>query len=274
MNGIAKIGIEDIHIAAVPRHFDGVTDGALHTGGRGIILFGDGRIQHLGHAVDDIRFADGHDDAIPDILVALDMRRDPDLQNDLGHHRFQIDGLILLPVFLVQVIRNGMLPAQRHDALRDDIRVEGLDKMIGGAFLDKLAGDTGSIHIGHGNHDGTYLTISPIDSDEYPQGIQIAHKGFHQNNLGLVLPDQIQQKLSVFSAQNSLKALCIQSSFTSVAKFAAVIGNQQIFSVIHVYSSSNYGISGRCYDITINCKWFQQIIQIFLKKIFASFFYN
>ena len=40
LDRVPKIRIERIHVAAIPGHLDGMTDGALHPGGGGGILFG------------------------------------------------------------------------------------------------------------------------------------------------------------------------------------------------------------------------------------------
>ena len=73
MDGIAEVAIEGIHISPVPRNLDGVADGALHTAGGSAVLFGDFRVQTLGHGVDILRLVHGEQDGIPQELVALDV---------------------------------------------------------------------------------------------------------------------------------------------------------------------------------------------------------
>ena len=151
-----------------------MADGTLHTGGGGTVLFGDGRIKHLGNAVDDLRFPDGHNDAIPDILVALDMRRDADLHDDLGDDGFQVHhfhggtgrGNRFFP---------GGRGAHHFYPLGNDIGIERLDKVIGGACPDQLIGDAGRIHAGHGKDGGLDAALPAGNGHEHTQAIQAAH---------------------------------------------------------------------------------------------------
>ena len=76
MDGVAEVAVEGIHIAPVPRHLDGVADGALHPAGGGAVFLGDFRVQTLGHSVDVLRLVHGEQDGIPQELVALDMSGD------------------------------------------------------------------------------------------------------------------------------------------------------------------------------------------------------
>ena len=65
MDGVAEVAIEGIHVSPVPRYLDGVADGALHAAGGGTVLFGDLRVQALGHSVDILRLIHGEQDGIP-----------------------------------------------------------------------------------------------------------------------------------------------------------------------------------------------------------------
>ena len=73
VDGIAEVAVEGIHIAPVPRHLDGVADGALHPAGGSAVLFGDFRVETLGHSVDVLRLVHGEQDGIPQKLVTLDV---------------------------------------------------------------------------------------------------------------------------------------------------------------------------------------------------------
>ena len=75
VDGIAEVAIEGIHVSPVPRHLDGVADGALHTAGGGAVFLGDFRVQALGHGVDVLRLIHGEQNGIPQELVALDVGR-------------------------------------------------------------------------------------------------------------------------------------------------------------------------------------------------------
>jgi hypothetical protein len=54
LNGISEISVEGIHVAAIPSDFNGVTDGALHAAGSGLILLCYGRVEDLCYRVDDV----------------------------------------------------------------------------------------------------------------------------------------------------------------------------------------------------------------------------
>ena len=69
MDGIAEVTVEGIHISPVPCNLDSVADGALHAAGGSAVLFGDFRVQALGHGVDVLRLVHGEQDGIPQELV-------------------------------------------------------------------------------------------------------------------------------------------------------------------------------------------------------------
>ena len=73
MDGIAEVAVEGVHVSPVPRHLDGVADGALHPAGGSAVLFGDFRVETLGHSVDVLRLVHGEQDGIPQKLVTLDV---------------------------------------------------------------------------------------------------------------------------------------------------------------------------------------------------------
>lgn len=75
VDGITEVAVEGVHVSPVPRHLDGVADGALHPAGGGAVFLGDFRVQTLGHGVDVLRLVHGEQDGIPQELVALDVGR-------------------------------------------------------------------------------------------------------------------------------------------------------------------------------------------------------
>ena len=85
VDGIAEVAVEGIHIAPVPRHLNGMADGALHAAGSGTVFLGDFRVEAFGHSVDVLRLVHGEQDGIPQELVALDVGGDADLVQDLRH---------------------------------------------------------------------------------------------------------------------------------------------------------------------------------------------
>ena len=48
-----------------------MADGTLHAAGRGGILFGDRRVEHLGDRIDNIAVLDGEENGSAEILIAL-----------------------------------------------------------------------------------------------------------------------------------------------------------------------------------------------------------
>ena len=69
MDGIAEVAIEGIHVSPVPRHLDGVADGALHPAGGSAVFLGNFRVQALGHGVDVLRLVHGEQNGIPQKLI-------------------------------------------------------------------------------------------------------------------------------------------------------------------------------------------------------------
>ena len=70
VDGIAEIAVQGIHISPVPRHLDGMADGALHPAGRRSVALGDLRVEALGDGVDVLRLIHGEQDGVPQELVA------------------------------------------------------------------------------------------------------------------------------------------------------------------------------------------------------------
>ena len=69
VDGVAEVAVQRVHIAPVPRHLDGMADGALHPAGGGAVFLGDFRVQALGHGVDVLRLVHGEQNGIPQELV-------------------------------------------------------------------------------------------------------------------------------------------------------------------------------------------------------------
>ena len=59
---ISKETLEGIQVTSVPGHFDGMTNGTLHTGRGRLECLGDLRVQYLGDGVNHIHVVDGNDD--------------------------------------------------------------------------------------------------------------------------------------------------------------------------------------------------------------------
>ena len=48
LNGVPKICVQGVHVAPIPRHFNRMADGTLHTGGGGAVLLGYRRVENFG----------------------------------------------------------------------------------------------------------------------------------------------------------------------------------------------------------------------------------
>ena len=79
INGVAKEALQGIQVSPVPGHFDGMADGTLHPGRRGLEGFRHLGVQNFRDSVDHIHIVDGDDDGFAQVLVALDVGRHADL---------------------------------------------------------------------------------------------------------------------------------------------------------------------------------------------------
>ena len=118
---------------SVPGGLNGVADGPLHPGAGGAELLGHGGVQLLGDG--DVGIPDGEQDGLPQIKVAQDMSRDPQIVNGLGDHQADL-----------RLWCGRLFPA--GDALDQHGNVAGLgDEIIcsegGGLRRDLRAGEAG-----------------------------------------------------------------------------------------------------------------------------------
>ena len=105
MNGVAKIAVEYINIPAVPGDLDGVPDRPLYPACGRVVPLCDLGIKAFGHRIDEGWVLDIHQDGAAEELIPLDVRRHPDLMQNLGHLH-----LIALPA------RTGPYAGSAHDA--------------------------------------------------------------------------------------------------------------------------------------------------------------
>ena len=70
VDGVAEVAVQGIHISPVPRHLDGVADGALHPAGRRSVALRDLRVEPFRHRIDVLRLVHGQKDGVPQELVA------------------------------------------------------------------------------------------------------------------------------------------------------------------------------------------------------------
>ena len=83
-NRVAEKLLQRLQIAAIPGDLDRMAYRTLNARGRGVELARDLGVEHLGHGIDDVHIVDGQHDRLAQVLVALDVRRDADLMDDIG----------------------------------------------------------------------------------------------------------------------------------------------------------------------------------------------
>ena len=93
MDGVAEIGIEGIHVAAIPRDLNSVSNGALDAGCGGRILLRNGGVEYLRYGVYDVTVADGQENCGAEILVAFDVGGNADLVDYLRYLSFHVRGV-------------------------------------------------------------------------------------------------------------------------------------------------------------------------------------
>ena len=71
LDGVSKIGVKRIHVAAVPRDLDCVSDCSLNAACGGLVFLRDGRVKNLRDAVDDVAVIYREHYRSSEILVAL-----------------------------------------------------------------------------------------------------------------------------------------------------------------------------------------------------------
>ena len=91
MYRISEIGIQDVHVAAVPCDLDRVPNRTLDARARCLILLCNARVKLLCDGIDDFRLLDCHDDRVPQIVVTLDVGGNADLVQNLRDLNAQVD---------------------------------------------------------------------------------------------------------------------------------------------------------------------------------------
>ena len=77
-DGIAEKSLQSVQVASVPGYFNGVADGTLYTGRRGLESLCHLGVQDFRDGVDNVHIVHGNDDCLPQVLIALNMGRDTD----------------------------------------------------------------------------------------------------------------------------------------------------------------------------------------------------
>ena len=199
-----------------------MADRPLDTGRSGGVLFGNGGIQPLGDGIDDVLILDRHEDRIAQILIALDVRGNADLMNDLGHPHFQA----AVVCHRIPHLRHGgalLLAAQGKDAVRHMRRVKRTQNEIVRASENGLALHVGIVKSGHHHELRDARERACIDALDDPDGIQSREEEIHQNDIGMQRTDRIHRFLAVLLYRFDTKAAILHGSRTRCAKMFAVV---------------------------------------------------
>lgn len=89
-HGVAEEFLQNLDIAAIPRDLDGMAYCTLDARRRCAEFFSDLGIQHLGDGIDYIHVVYRKYYRLAQVLIALYVRRNADLVDDLGDCRFEI----------------------------------------------------------------------------------------------------------------------------------------------------------------------------------------
>ena len=87
---ITEQRIQRLHTPPAPSHFYSVTYRTFHTAGSCLKTLGNSGIQYLGDGTDHSRVLHRHHNCLSQILIPLDMCRNANLVNHIGHILFQI----------------------------------------------------------------------------------------------------------------------------------------------------------------------------------------
>lgn len=90
---IAEEALEGVQIAPIPGDFNGVADGPLHSGRRGLEGLGHLGIQDFCNGVDHIHVVHRDDNGLPQVLIALDVGGNAD---GVRCHVYGVNALVFI----------------------------------------------------------------------------------------------------------------------------------------------------------------------------------
>ena len=262
LNGIAEVGVEGVHVAAVPRDLDGMANGALHAGGGGLVLLCDRGVEDLGDRVDDLAVLDRHQNGGAEILIALDVGRHADLMNDLGDLRFNIGCLHILgrgEEASAAVLGDGV------DMLTKATEIVGLDKA-------KLGARRGGFHKGiligkYREHDkGGRLVGRVVDLlavAKHADAVQLGEAEVKEDDVGVGVVDLNKHVLAVECLIYVAVARISQPLPQRRPRRKIFIGYEYLGGVFHTvfsFLTSLFSYSDILPYFTINCNSFPTII--------------
>ena len=95
INSCAENCVDCVDTSPIPRHFDGVANGALHLARRRGKFLCNRRIQFFRNGIDYVRRLNGHFNPFTQISIAFDVRRNPDRNKNFTDLLFNRNGFTL-----------------------------------------------------------------------------------------------------------------------------------------------------------------------------------
>ena len=161
-----------------------MADGALHPGTGRIVFPRHTGIQLFGHGIDNSRILYRHDNAVPQIVVPLDMGGHPDLMKDLGNadlqRRTQI-GFAAVGQQQMTQPRGQVLPLKRLQGYVRSPRRENFPLQSGRHI--------GSYHNTHRQ----FVILLPLQGVEHTHRVQTRHEHFGDQRIWAQLLQCFQQ---------------------------------------------------------------------------------
>ena len=225
MDGIAKVAVQGIHIAAVPGDFNSVADGALHAGSRGGVALGDFRVKALGYSVDIVMVAHGQQNGVAQELIALDVRRYADLMQNFCHRQ-------LITILRYRLRAAGGTGGFQYTA-DQNVFIKRFNEKERETVIQQILLHFLTLECtGHKERcvaaAGILGFIALFDRD----GVQIRHKRIQQNGLRVLLQQGFERLRTVFLAYSHINSLGFQCLAAKLRGLRAGIGHQKL-DLIH-----------------------------------------
>ena len=193
--------MQRIQIAPIPGYFDGVADGPLYPGRRGLEGLCHLGVQDFRDGVDHIHIPNGDNNGFPKILIALDMGGDTDLVDDAGNQGFNTD--------LAALADSGddgrLLLAKLPDPIHQSAQIAGLQHQIASTQIGCRCGNIIRDKGRCSQDDG--LTLHAGNSFQHCQPIPLGQHQIQHQNIRLLFPYQPLGLLPVHSGGDYLKTV-------------------------------------------------------------------
>ena len=218
MDGVAKIAVQRVYIASVPRHLYGMANGTLYAAGGGEISLGDLRIQALGNSVDVLGLIHREQNGIAQKLIALDVRRNADLVQNFRNRKLVAVGGDPHTVFGTACQLDHM--GNQH------IFIKGLHQEKRKAIVQQNLLHLFALKRPRYQKNGFALAFCFVALfDRY--GIQPGHKGIQQHHIRLLLEHGFQHAVALFFANSHGNVLFFERTHTHSRNLASGIRHQK-----------------------------------------------